>query len=242
MKRSESIDQLAAALAVAQGQMGGALKQSANPFYKSRYADLASVWTACREPLANNGLAVVQSPAIRQPGEVAQLAGTVAPEVVVTTLLMHVSGQWIENTLSMWPKDNSPQAIGSCTSYARRYALAAMVGVFQADDDAEAAQDHETESPGSQEVMSEYMDQLTDAIRVNDVDRARAVWNELNTLGTAQEMWRVLKTTQKKALRELLQVTAPSTPTKQMSTAQAPAAPPPGSPAPHVPTEENGNE
>jgi hypothetical protein len=69
--------------------------------------------------------------------------------------------------------------------------------------------------------MQEYMDQLVDAIRENDVPRARAVWNELNTIGSAQDMWRVLKTKQKQALRDLLQQSTPSTPTKQM-TADAP--------------------
>lgn len=219
MKRSETIDQLACALALAQGQMEGALKASSNPFFKSKYADLKSVWEACRAPLSNNGLSVVQSPEIRQPSEAAQLAGAVvAPEVVVTTVLAHLSGQYIENTLSMWPKDNSPQAIGSCISYARRYALASMVGVYQADDDAESAQEgHGVPA----DTMQEYMDQLVDAIRENDVPRARAVWNELNTIGSAQDMWRVLKTKQKQALRDLLQQSTPSTPTKQM-TADAP--------------------
>ena len=131
MKRSESIEQLAAALAVAQGQMGGALKASENPFFQSKYADLKSVWEACRKPLSDNGLSVAQTPAVREAN---------GYEVVVTTLLMHLSGQWIENELSMWPKDSTPQAIGSCISYARRYALASLVGVYQADDDAESAQ------------------------------------------------------------------------------------------------------
>jgi len=61
-EQSEQINELATALAKAQGKITGALKDSANPFYKSRYADLASVWDACRAALSENGLAVVQFP------------------------------------------------------------------------------------------------------------------------------------------------------------------------------------
>lgn len=126
--QSEQINELAAALAIAQGKITGALKDSANPFFKSKYADLASVWDACREHLSANGLAVIQT------------TENVSPEVItVVTTLAHKSGQWISGVLTMTPKDASPQAAGSCLTYARRYALAAIVGVAQVDDDANAA-------------------------------------------------------------------------------------------------------
>lgn len=127
MQTSEQINELATALAKAQGSMGGALKDSANPFFKSRYADLESVWNACRKALADNGLSVVQS------------ASAVEGGVAVTTMLLHSSGQWMRDTLPLHPKDLSPQGIGSAITYGRRYALAAMAGVYQTDDDAEAA-------------------------------------------------------------------------------------------------------
>lgn len=127
MQHSEQIQDLAAALAKAQGTMGGALKDSANPFFKSKYADLESVWNACRKALAENGLSVVQS------------ASTAEGGVAVTTMLLHSSGQWMRDTLPLHPKDMSPQGIGSAITYGRRYALAAMAGVYQTDDDAEAA-------------------------------------------------------------------------------------------------------
>jgi len=127
MQTSESINELAAALAKAQGVMGGALKDSANPFFKSKYADLESVWNACRKALSDNGLSVVQTTSGVEGG------------VSVTTMLAHSSGQWVRDTLPLYPKDNSPQGMGSAITYGRRYALAAMVGVFQTDDDAEAA-------------------------------------------------------------------------------------------------------
>lgn len=127
MQTSEQINELAAALAKAQGVMGGALKDSANPFFKSKYADLESVWQACRKALSENGLAVIQT------------VTTNADATIVTTMLAHSSGQWIRDSLPLPPKEMTPQGIGSCISYARRYALAAAVGVYQTDDDGEAA-------------------------------------------------------------------------------------------------------
>ena len=128
MQTSDQINEIATALAKAQGEMGGALKESANPFFKSKYADLASVWDACRRPLATNGLAVIQSPTV------ADL------RVSLDTLIVHTSGQWIRNSLSCTIKDDTPQVIGSATTYLRRYALQSLVGVAAEDDDGEAAQ------------------------------------------------------------------------------------------------------
>lgn len=125
---SEQINELATALAKAQGAMGGALKDSANPFFKSRYADLESVWTACRKALSENGLAVIQTVTADD------------AHAVITTALVHSSGQWVRDSLPLMPKDMGPQGMGSAITYGRRYALAAIVGVFQTDDDGEAAQ------------------------------------------------------------------------------------------------------
>ena len=128
------------------------------------------------------------------------------PAVIVTTLLMHESGQWIESELTMWPKDGTPQAIGSCISYARRYALAAIVGVYQADDDAEGAHGRTAaaQEPGELEAQ---LGAVVNAIKAEDAGSARRVWTELNALGTTAEIWRVLNTKQKKAMRDLLQQT-----------------------------------
>lgn len=127
-QRTTSIKELSAALAVAQGHIENALKDSANPFFKSKYADLASVREAVRKPFAENGLAVIQMPS--SDGAV----------VTLTTILTHSSGEWISSDLTMTAKDNSPQAIGSCITYARRYALQSFAGVAPEDDDAETAQ------------------------------------------------------------------------------------------------------
>lgn len=136
MTHSEAINEIACALAKAQKAIKGAKKDSANPFFKSRYADLASVSDACREPLADNGIAVVQPPATLENGEVA-----------VTTMLVHSSGQWMRETLSVKPKDDGPQAMGSVITYLRRYSLAAFAGVAPEDDDAEAAEGRKDGKP-----------------------------------------------------------------------------------------------
>lgn len=127
MTHSEQINEIAAALSKAQAVIAGAVKDKTNPHFKSDYADLASVWDACRIPLTNHGLSV------------AQTAATDDGRVNVTTILMHVSGQWIRDTLAMKPTKDDPQGVGSCITYARRYALAAMVGVAPEDDDGNAA-------------------------------------------------------------------------------------------------------
>lgn len=124
---SPSIGALAAALAAAQGEIKPALKDQNNPFFKSKYADLASVWDVIREPLSKNRLAVVQTTA--NSGE----------SIVVITMLVHSSGEWIRGTLALKPVKSDPQAIGSAITYGRRYALASMCGVAPEDDDGNAA-------------------------------------------------------------------------------------------------------
>ena len=127
MERSENINELATALAKAQGSMTHAKKDSDNPFFKSSYADLASVWEACRKQLSDNGLSIVQLPEEATTG------------LVLRTMLLHSSGQYITSHYSIPVSKNDAQAYGSALTYARRYALAAIVGVYQDDDDANGA-------------------------------------------------------------------------------------------------------
>ena len=128
MNQSESIATLAGALSKAQSAITGALKDNANSFFKSKYADLASCWDACRQQLAANNLAVIQTTEVTE-------AGT-----VLVTTLAHSSGEWMRGYLPVLTKDSGPQGQGSGLTYARRYALAAIVGLAQIDDDGEAAQ------------------------------------------------------------------------------------------------------
>ncbi len=128
MNHSDSIAAISAALAKAQGQLEGAKKDSKNPHFKSSYADLASVWDACRDALSSNQIAVIQAP------------GAVASGVVeITTILAHSSGEWFRETLTVPLAKVDAQGLGSAVTYGRRYALAAMVGVAPEDDDGNAA-------------------------------------------------------------------------------------------------------
>ena len=130
MNQSESIANLALALSIVQGKLTHAKKDSANPFFKSKYADLESVWDSCRELLANNGLAVMQFP-----GTYSDLDKSMS----LTTIISHKSGEWISQEMSVPVTKPDAQGAGSALTYMRRYALAAVVGVVQADDDGNAA-------------------------------------------------------------------------------------------------------
>ena len=129
MNKSESIAGLAAALAKAQGAMKGAVKDSANPFFKSKYADLASVVEAIRAAFSANGLSYIQT-----------VQSSELDEVRVETMILHSSGEWIScGVLALPVSKNDAQGYGSALTYARRYSLSAAVGVAPEDDDGNAA-------------------------------------------------------------------------------------------------------
>lgn len=128
--QSTSIVALAKALLKTQGALQPAVKDSTNPFFKSKYADLEAIWNACREALQANGLTVTQFPgySIGDP-----------PFATLTTVLIHESGEWIAGTAGAPLKQPDAQGVGSALTYLRRYALAAVIGVVTEDDDGNAA-------------------------------------------------------------------------------------------------------
>ena len=132
MTTSNAIDALAADLATAQLEMSGAKRDSDNPYFKSRYADLASVRDACLRALNAHGISVTQWPRLVSVGDHEWM-------VEVETRLTHASGQWMADTLALPLSKVDAQGVGSCITYARRYALAAVAGVAPEDDDGEAA-------------------------------------------------------------------------------------------------------
>lgn len=125
MKTSETIEKLALALCSAQGEMGGAVKGSANPFFKTSYADLTSVIRVIKEPCFKNGLSYVQFPVRNENG------------VGVVTRLMHTSGQWLESEYTLPIQKLDAQSAGACVTYARRFALQALFGIPSVDNDGE---------------------------------------------------------------------------------------------------------
>lgn len=137
---SEAIDngngKLAAALAKAQAQIQHADMGRVNPHFRNKYATLADIWDACREALTSNGLSVVQMPRteVKERGML----------VHVETVLLHESGQSMTSTLTMPVDKVTAQGVGSAITYARRYALAAVVGVAPDDDDGNEASRRDT--------------------------------------------------------------------------------------------------
>lgn len=126
--QSDQINDLSAALASAQGAMRSATFNRINPHFKNRYADLAAVWDAIRDPLSKNGLSITQT------------MGPYGEGFYLFTTLRHASGQWVQS-LQPLPLAAKPQEFGSALTYARRYSLCAIIGIAaEDDDDANAAQ------------------------------------------------------------------------------------------------------
>lgn len=139
---SIQVDELQDALAQAQGEMEEASIDSNNPFYKSNYADLASIIRASRKALAKYGLSVSQP------------VRTIRGKRYLFTRLGHSSGQWIEGDIDLSPPKEDIQTLGSYITYLRRYCYAPMVGVVASgeDDDGEKAMNRKTVD----KMMSQY--------------------------------------------------------------------------------------
>lgn len=128
MKTSDTISKIAVSLLKAQQSITFAAKDALNPHFKSKYANLESVIDAVKSPLNDNGILFTQS---FSPSEVGFLS--------LTTRLIHSSGEYIEDTMNVPLQKNDAQGYGSAATYARRYALSAITGLFQADDDGQEA-------------------------------------------------------------------------------------------------------
>ena len=123
MQSSETISSLSTALAKCQGSMVAVKKEAVNPFFKSKYATLDSIWDVIRKPLSTNELSVVQT---------LRIADGVT---VMETTLMHSSGEFVRGEMPLNPVKDDPQGLGSAISYARRYSLSAILGVVSDEDD-----------------------------------------------------------------------------------------------------------
>ena len=141
MQRSETITALAKALAQAQGELQNPTKSTKNTFFNSKYADLAEVLNVVREVLPGFGLSIVQNPDFDVQASI----------LTMETILLHESGEWMSSSLRcpvppQQGKDGKvlpmgPQALGSATTYLRRYGVASIVGIAQEDDDGESLSD-----------------------------------------------------------------------------------------------------
>src|SRR3954464_14744289 len=112
--QSEEIKELVGALSKAQGSMRPAVFNRVNPHFKNRYADFTSCMDCCREPLANNGLSIMQ------------YCETVNDKLMLVTMLAHTSGQWMKSYFPLNPMKMDSQSIGSAMTYGKRYSLSAL--------------------------------------------------------------------------------------------------------------------
>lgn len=164
----DNLNELAAALAKAQGEIMPAPKDADNPYFKSKYACLPAVREAIREAFAKNGLSVVQMPSVE---------GT---QLKLRTLLLHSSGQWLDcGTLAAEVDVANPQRAGSCVTYFRRYSLAALSGcVADEDDDAEAVR-QAPKKPAPKKQLTGH--------DVSDL------WAQINAAGSVEALGTILK-------------------------------------------------
>jgi hypothetical protein len=173
MRTSESISEIATAMNKAQAQLGGAVKDAANPFFKSKYADLASVVKAVKQPFADNGLSYVQFPISED------------NRIGIVTRLMHSSGEWLEREFAIPYTQIDPQKAGSVLTYFRRYSLAAVAGVPQVDDDAELAMARDQVDERKEAHDEAYGRNVTSVIAIKDAlaegnySAAFEAWNEI---------------------------------------------------------------
>jgi hypothetical protein len=126
MKQSQSIVEIAKALAALQVRIEDASSNAENKHLKNNYANLQSILETIRVPMAAVGLSFTQVPGFND------------GVVYLDTQIMHVSGEWIQGTAAAPLTKQDAQGVGATLTYLRRYALAAMVGITQADDDGES--------------------------------------------------------------------------------------------------------
>jgi hypothetical protein len=169
---------LFAAMATAQAEIENAKKDSVNPHFKSRYADLAEVLNTTRPVLAKNGICIMQS---------TDFDGSM---VYVTTTLAHKDGGYVQSVSCCVPGKTDAQGIGAATTYLRRYALAAACGIAQEDDDGQSAAHAGKPAPvGATAKAEKYLD-------------ARQALRDASTVSELGNVWRDLSAEARKALAD----------------------------------------
>lgn len=122
--RSAELKDLFTALAKAQSEMQTAGLSAENPYFKTRYADLAAIVKASRPALTKYGLSIIQ-----------QIITSDEGHTYLHTLLCHISGQWVESRVRVVPSKTDVQSMGSYITYLRRYSIAALCGIVTSDED-----------------------------------------------------------------------------------------------------------
>lgn len=174
---------IASALAAAQSEMGKALKQTSNPHFKSKYADLGAVMDACLPALTKHGIAVIQPLAENEFGR------------AVVTKFIHESGESLECPIPLILGKQDMQGLGSAMTYARRYGLMALAGIAPEDDDGNAAAASVKEAPmrhpsWAETIIAELPDGATEYDKARAiVDALLAIWKRKKTDGELSNEW-----------------------------------------------------
>lgn len=164
------LSNIASALSKAQAVMTGAKKDKLNPFFKSKYSDLSSVFDAIREPFAENNLSITQTMDILDSGI-----------QVLRTRLMHSSGEYIDSKMLL-PTEPNPQKMGSLITYLKRYSLMAICGIPSEDDDGNAAS--QKAPPPPKYINQKQLCELEELINGNTRVRALVLANCKGDLAT----------------------------------------------------------
>lgn len=168
---------IAAALAAAQAEMDKALKQSNNPAFRSKYADLGNVMDACMPALTRHGIALIQP------------TGEDASGRFVETILLHASGERLSCRVPLILGKNDMQGYGSAVTYARRYGLMCMAGIAPEDDDGNAAAQA---APRQQEQRQQPREEAPDAVQIAVDSLSKA-----DSLGALVSIWTSVRAVQK---------------------------------------------
>ena len=165
MEHSEQLDKLAESLAKAQGEFPPVPFNQVNPFLKNKYSDLGSLISTTKPIMKKYGLSVTQ------------LVYGYDDTIGVTTMLLHESGQWISNNVSLPLGEekgkNSAQVAGSIISYLRRYSLGAILGLY-------SDEDVDGNAPVVEKVEKKVVQEVSLASETNDEKKkvSKDAWTE----------------------------------------------------------------
>ena len=208
MNKSESIAALSSALVKAQAEIKGATKDAKNPHFKNQYATLESVVDAGRARFAKHGLAYTQ------------LLGDGGNDVLIETVLIHESGEWLSQQFRIPAPKHDPQGYGSAVTYGRRYALAAVAGIAQVDDDGEAARvasekpamhhpasqangdEFDALPPEAQQVVREWAADITALVDEGRIEEAAAIAAQCESQEDKMALWSQLGSKPRAALKK----------------------------------------
>ena len=184
--KSEQLNELAVALSKAQAEMPAVPMNAVNKFLGNRYADLTTMIQTATPVLAKNGLSISQQP-ISLDGQVG-----------VTTTLMHSSGQWIEDTISLPLGDQKgltlAQVTGSIITYLRRYSYGAIIGLATDEDTDGNASSKNHEQPAKKYDAKPVAGKMTLEFANNETNRDGVKYGDLETKTLANMANELVKT------------------------------------------------